>query len=66
MVQAHQQRVIAEKAELDVKLRALRAFFETGTYGSLPKEERNRQQRQCYAMADYSRILGERIAAFTS
>jgi hypothetical protein len=64
-MQAQQQRVIAEKAELDVRLRSLRAYMETGQFGYLDAPERDRQKRQGYAMAEYSRILGERIAAFT-
>jgi len=59
-----QLRVVQEKAELDEKLKKLIAFFETESYRQLLEEERDRLDRQCGAMSDYSRILGERINAF--
>lgn len=64
MVEAHQQRVVDEKRELDVKLEKLVAFFDTETYQELDSEERYRLRRQANAMYSYSKILGERIAAF--
>lgn len=61
---AHQQRVIAEKAELDTRLNKLLAFFDSETYAELDFEEKDRLSHQGAAMKDYSTVLGERIAAF--
>jgi hypothetical protein len=33
-------------------------------YGGLPDAEKDRLQKQCYFMEQYSAVLGERIAAF--
>jgi hypothetical protein len=62
----HQQRVIAEKAELDERLAKLVAFRHTAVHQTLPAAERARLSRQHYHMAEYSRVLGERIEAFSS
>lgn len=59
-----QQRVIDEKAELDAKLGNLIPFLSSDTCHSLPFDERGRLKHQSMVMADYSKILGERIAAF--
>lgn len=42
----HQQRVVAEKAELDEKLNKLEAFFESPIYNKLDCSERKRLQLQ--------------------
>ena len=63
-MQDFQQRVVEEKRELDEKLQKLEPFTITETYKALPKDEQARLVRQCYAMKDYSDVLGERIAAF--
>ncbi len=60
----HQQRVIDEKEELDAKLGKLIPFLASDTCLSLPFDERSRLKRQSEVMAEYSAILGERIAAF--
>jgi hypothetical protein len=60
----HQQRVVKEKAELDGKLEALCAFIKGERFMSLDVAECQRLLTQSRAMADYSVILGERIAAF--
>ena len=60
----HQQRVVAERAELSAKLIALAGFFATGTFQTLDAAERARMFRQIAIMADYVMILDERIAAF--
>lgn len=64
-LQPHQQRVIDEKRELDERLFKLRAFKETDTFETLPGDERVRLLQQATVMHSYSRILDERIAAFT-
>lgn len=61
----HQERVVVEKNELDDKREKLGAFIEGTLYQGLPEAERNRLAHQAIAMATYSTILGERIAAFT-
>lgn len=65
----HQQRVVDEKAELDVKIGALAAFIDTfdkgfSIFAGLPEPERQRLYAQHRVMVEYSAILGERIAAF--
>ena len=63
-MEAYQERVIAEKKELDEKLSALSAFGETDQFGKLSPKEQGRMHRQHGAMETYSDVLGERIAAF--
>jgi hypothetical protein len=64
VVTTFQQRVENEKAELDTKIAALGAFFGTAVFAGLPEAERARMSSQHAAMTEYSRVLGERIAAF--
>lgn len=65
MPQPHQQRVVDEKKELDEKLDRLKAFIETNPiFKTLHEDERVRLNRQFDAMAEYSSILSQRIAAF--
>jgi hypothetical protein len=64
-MQPHQQRVVDEKKDLDEKINKLKAFIETNpTFKTLPDDERRRLGRQFDAMAEYSSILSQRIAAF--
>jgi hypothetical protein len=63
-MQAHQERVVTEKAELDAKIEKLYAFVHGTVYPTLPDAERVRLMRQFCYMKDYSNVLGERIAAF--
>ena len=63
-MQPHQERVVTEKKELDEKREKLGAFIEGEIFLSLPEAERGRLQQQAIAMARYSTILGDRIAAF--
>lgn len=60
----HEERVVAEKAELDEKCTKLTAFTFTGIFAELPSDERDRLNRQHAIMEQYSKVLGERIAAF--
>jgi len=56
---------VEEKKELDEKLDKLKAFIETSSvFKSLPADERGRLGKQFDAMAEYSSILSQRIAAF--
>ena len=62
----YQERVIQEKKELDERLAKLDAFGRTEVFTSLPSEEQGRLNRQHSVMEEYSCILGERIAAFST
>lgn len=60
----HQQRVVEEKAQLDDKFEKLTTFQSTEIHAKLSCSEQHRLSIQWNAMKTYSRILGERIAAF--
>jgi hypothetical protein len=62
----HQKRVVEEKRELDERKQKLEAFFDTATFAQLDDSEQGRLHAQHDVMVDYSRILGDRIEAFTS
>ena len=63
-MQPHQERVVAEKDELDSKLKKLDMFIHGDVYSGLDEAERLRLMRQYRHMKDYSNVLGERIAEF--
>lgn len=63
-MQLHQVRVVNEKNELDEKIAKLNAFFLTETFLALDAGEKRRLYIQDHVMAQYSQILGARIAAF--
>ena len=66
-MQAHQQRVVDEKQELDGRLEKLLAFIGNGAgtiFSGLVTEERQRLTTQARIMREYSDILADRIAAF--
>lgn len=64
-LEPHQQRVVTEKEELDVKVKALTDFLNHSTvFPKLPTDEKDRLLRQHATMIDYSNILAERITAF--
>lgn len=62
----HQQRVVAEKQELDEKLGRLIKFVRSEGFTNIVKDagERERLMQQETIMRDYSMILGERIRHF--
>lgn len=60
----HQQRVVEEKAELDDKLGKLVEFIQSGVFSTIDPFEQVNLRDQSRAMAEYSRILGVRIANF--
>jgi mannose/cellobiose epimerase-like protein (N-acyl-D-glucosamine 2-epimerase family) len=64
-LQPHQQRVVDEKTDLDDKRSKLNGFFGSVIFAGLPKDEQSRLWQQIEVMDDYSRILGQRIAAFS-
>ena len=66
-LQPHQQRVVAEKAELGSKREKLWSFMNGENFFALCDEaERDRLITQAEAMARYSEVLESRIAAFKS
>jgi hypothetical protein len=63
-MQPHQQRVVDEKDELEIKYNALGVFVNSELFASLPDEERARMNKQYAIMGDYIDVLSERIDAF--
>lgn len=65
-MEPYQERVIEEKKELDQKLLKLENFIfrSNGKWFDVAEDERLRMVKQYGYMSDYSRVLGERIAAF--
>lgn len=64
-LQPHQQRVVDEKIDLDVKASALSNFIGTNpVFCTIDAAEQERLKEQCEVMWKYSEILGARIAAF--
>lgn len=63
-MEAYQERVITEKADLDEKREKLRTFFTTPLFGGLDSAEQDRLLRQFGYMCSYSAVLEERIVAF--
>lgn len=58
----HQQRVLVEKLELDLRIGALDPFIERNpVFATLPTDEQARLKRQLDVMHELSSILGERI-----
>lgn len=65
LMQPHQQRVVDEKTELDMKATALSQFIgHSPVFETLDTAEQERLKQQNDVMWQYSEILGERIAAF--
>ena len=60
----HQERVVTEKSELDMKIAKLTPFLDNEMFKTLPTDEQSRLSRQLSIMQNYSQVLGERIAAF--
>lgn len=60
-----QNRVIKEKEELDIKIRSLISFVNSGVFKGIVFEEQQLLKMQLTIMQDYSDILTKRIAAFT-
>jgi hypothetical protein len=63
-MEPYQERVVAEKNDLDEKIRKLTAFVGGTLFASLSDQERSRLSIQLQHMNGYSEILGQRIAAF--
>ena len=60
----YQERVIEEKAELDVKREALDAFIDSDTFDTLPHIDQQLLVVQADAMTTYSGVLAQRIQNF--
>lgn len=64
-IQPHQQRVVDEQTELEVKLKGLREFIRNNpVFDTLPSEDKTLMKTQMDLMSAYSNILGLRIARF--
>ena len=63
-MQPHQQRVVEEKGELDVKRAALERFINGQVFTTLESSEQSRLRLQLSVMNTYSEVLALRIAAF--
>ena len=64
-LQPHQQRVVEEKEELDVKIKALQTFIERNEmFYPMSTEEKSDMRRQLHMMETYSQILQRRINRF--
>jgi hypothetical protein len=64
-MQPYQERVVAEKKELNEKIDKLKAFIvESPIFKTLSADEQRRLNRQYDVMVEYSSILGARIEAF--
>ena len=59
-----QDRVLAEKEELDARIDKLVKAYDTDMFAALHPDERDRLVEQKKYMDGYSFILGERIAVF--
>lgn len=64
MPEPYQERVLAEKRELDDKLSRLESFLTPEEDTRLDEEERTRLTTQLDLMRQYSTVLGERITAW--
>ena len=61
----HQQRVLDEKQELDIRITRLDEFIlRNALFRQLDPDEQARMRRQLDVMRELSVILGERISAF--
>jgi hypothetical protein len=61
----HQQRVVDEQTELEIKLKALRDFISGNpVFDTLPAEDRTLMKTQMDLMSAYSNVLSLRIARF--
>lgn len=62
--QEYQQRVMAEKEELDAKKNKLGEFMESDTFKQLEGVDQGHLHSQYIAMTQYSVLLGQRISRF--
>jgi crAss001_48 related protein len=65
IMEPYQERVIEEKKELDEKIEKLAAFIESDAFISVSTREKVRLHRQEVLMQLYSKVLADRIEAFS-
>lgn len=63
-LQPHQERVVAEKEELDGRIDRLHTFTGSDFFRTLDLAEQHRMVRQLNLQRQLSAVLAERIAAF--
>jgi hypothetical protein len=63
-MQAHQQRVIQEEADLSDKIDRLIVFTKQSVFESLPQSEQNLLREQLDYMTQYHDVLKRRIQTF--
>lgn len=63
-MQPHQQRVLDEKSELDIKIHKLVQFLSTDLFMNLDEENSVLLQQQLNFMVKYSEVLSNRIKFF--
>lgn len=59
-----QERVIAEKNDLDAKIQKLAEFLESPVFGKLSASDQENLRHQLDLMGQYSAVLGSRIGLF--
>jgi len=64
-MEADQERVVAEKKDLEEKRLKLYAFMQSERFSALPGEGQARLHLQDILMRAYAAVLGERIEAFS-
>lgn len=64
MLEDYKLRVIEERIELEIKLRALKSFMNSEQFNNIDPESKKLMQLQRVAMQDYSSTLYERIRQF--
>lgn len=65
-LQPHEERVIAERAELEIKRQKLAAFIQgAGAFEDLDAEDQKLLRRQEAVMLEYTDVLNDRISRFT-
>lgn len=60
----HQERVVAERGQLDERIVKLQAFVDGQAFGAVDREEQFRLRSQLYHMRCYRNVLVDRIEAF--
>lgn len=63
-LQPHQERVVAERAEVSAKVDRLDSFIRSDSFDMVPIDEQVRLARQLHIMMRLRDVLDERIAAF--
>jgi len=65
-MEPHQERVVAERAELSEKVSKLAAFVDGGRMADIPVPERTLLIGQLSVMREYLSILDERLALWVT